>query len=274
MPDGINLADGNNRLNKRKRVLRFLILLLGLLGACVLTLNILPFYLFPFQIPFIPKDSSLISRTLSRELPGYSDIDVLAAKGSNQFGDPRLITVKVLIETGEVPVECVGQIFSWFGDPGNSGIRWQTLDCQGLATLVGYTRMSLTTADNPYDTWYPPFFKCFNDQIASVLYYWAKQDKSIFSRIGWPDIVTTVDDMLAGKREVEAQIRLFDPEKVEFVDYDPQLQTEQKVKQYYLECDGTVKVYLAESNMDIYNSRNSAITDFPLMNPFEDDQLP
>lgn len=274
MPDGINLVDGNNRPNKGKRVLRFLILLFGLLGACLLTLKILSFYRFPWQILFIPKDSSLISRTLSPELPGYSEIEVLAAEGSNQLDDPRLITVKVMFETGEVPVECVGQIFSWLGDPGNTGIRWQTLQCEGLATLISYTKSALITTYEPNVLWYPPYYTCFNDQVAAVFYYWTKKDHTILERIGWPEIKTTVEDMLAGKREVATQIRLFDPEKMEIVDYDPQLPTEQKVKQYYLECDGTVKVYLAESNMDIYNSRNSAITDFHLMNPLEDVPLP
>ncbi len=126
-----------NDINKNKKtrlILGILILLFVVLGSCGFLYYRLPYKLIPFQIPFIPKDSFLISETLHKEMPGYSQAEVISAEGNNQYNDPRLISVRVKLDTGETPVICEGQIFSWIGDPGNRGIRWQTLECEELAT--------------------------------------------------------------------------------------------------------------------------------------------
>jgi hypothetical protein len=258
--------------NKNKKIhliIGILILLFVVLGSCGFFYYHLPFKLIPFQIPFIPKDSSLISETLHQEMPGYSQVEVLAASGSNQGNDPRLISIRVKLDTGETPIICEGQIFSWIGDPGNRGIRWQNLECEGLATLIGYTQSVLTTTYEPNTVWYPPFYSCFNDQIASVLYYWTKADNTVFARIGWPRIETTVEEMLAGKIGVMDQVVLFDPKNIEIIDYDPQLPDDQKTRLYYLECDGTIKEYVGKSYLEIQQNRGS-IQDFQLHNPIEE----
>ncbi len=258
---------------KRIFTIAILVVLLGLLGSIAYFYYSLPFPHFPFRIPSLPKDSAIISEIFNQELPGYSDIEVLAASGSNQYNDRRLITVKAMLETGETPVVCEGQIFSWIGDPGNRGIRWQTLECEGLARLINTSRSVLITSYEPKSGWYPTFYKCFNDQVASVLYYWAKEDRTILDRIGWPIIKTTVEEMLTEKKEVSDQVVLFDPNNIEIIDYDPAMPADQKVKQYYLECDGTVKVYVGKSNVEIYNKRGS-IEDFLLINPLADENRP
>jgi hypothetical protein len=79
--------------------------------------------------------------------------------------------------------------------------------------------------------------------------------------------------MLTGKKEVRDQVVLFDPNNIEIIDYDPHLPADQKVKQYYLECDGTIKEYIGTSNIEIYNNRGS-IQDFPLHNPLADENKP
>ena len=258
-----------NKNKKTRLIIGILILLFVVFVSCGFLYHRLPYKLIPFQIPFIPKDSYLISETLHKEMPGYSQVEVLNADGNNQYNDPRLISVRVKLDTGETPVICEGQIFSWIGDPGNRGIRWQTLECEELATLIGYTQSVLTTTYEPNTVWYPPFYSCFNDQIASVLYYWTKADKTVFNRIGWPQIKTTVEGMLTEKIGVIDQLELLDPNNIDIIDYDPQLPDDQKTKLYYLECSGTIKEYLGKSYLEIQQNRGS-ILDFQLHNPIEE----
>ena len=272
-PDLKNLDAGREMSKKRIYTIGILVVLLGLFGSFAFFYYSLPFPHFPFQIPSLPKDAALISKILNQELPGYSDIEILAAKGNHQVNDPRLITLRVKFSTGAKPVTCNGQIFSFTGDPGARGIRWQTLECEGLASLIGSTQSVLTTTYEPNTVWYPRFYKCFNEKVASVLYYWVKQDKTILDSIGWPIIRTTVEEMLAGKKDVSDQVVLFDQNNIEIVDYDPELPADQKTELYYLECDGTIKKYVGKSYLEIQHNRGS-IQDFQLANPLDEEHRP
>lgn len=257
---------------RRRWVIGFLALL-ALCGACTIYLFNLPYYIFPFRIPLIPKDSHIIAETIDQDSLGYSNIEILSASGNGSQNDPRLISVRVMFNAGEVPVPCEGQVFYWAGDPGNIGVRWLTLECVGLSNLIGFAQSSLITPYEPDAIWYPPFYACFNDQIASVLYYWTKKDETVVNQISWPKIKSSVEEMLAGIKDVKPQIALFDPANTEIVDYAPQLPPDQKVRQYYLECDGTVRIYLGQSNLQIYNNLENRES-FPLINPLSDENSP
>jgi hypothetical protein len=234
------------------------VILLFLIGLYVVASVLLPFHIFPSELLFIPKDKQIVSAQFDQKLPGYSHIEILEASGSGRYSDPRLINVRAMIESGEKSIACKGKAYYYPGDPGGRGFMWETLECEGLSELIWMTQSSISSSYDPTIVWYPPYLSCFKNQIASVLYYWVKQGKTTLDAIGWPEIKSIVEDMLAGKVEVNSQIVLFDPSEKEVIDLAPQTPADQKVKQYYLRCDGILREYLAQTNMDIYNNLKSS----------------
>lgn len=193
-----------------------------------------------------------------QKLPGYKKIVIRKASGlGSNVADMRVIEVKVLLENGEKPVACEGKALAFTGDPGASGFFWQTLECEGTSTLIHMAQSAIRTSYDPSEVYYPPNFSCYKNQIASVLYHWVKNGRITIDRIGWPEIKSLTEEMLAGKIRVENQIVLFDPTNREVIDLTPQEPADQKGKQYFLRCDSTLLEYRAKTYLDIYNYRTA-----------------
>lgn len=231
---------------------KIIIMILVILGLCGLVSVLLPFHILPLELFFVPKDKVIVDEMFDKEFPGYKKVEILNASGrGSSYSDPRLIAIRVTFEDAENPKSCESVVYFFRGDPGGRGNAWQSLDCEGMTMMIGMAQWALKPSTDTNH----PIYSCFKTEIASILSYWVASGKTSIEKIEIPEIRAITEDMLSGKLEVKKQIVLPDQENKEIIDLAPEVPMDQKVKDYYLRCDGSLREYHAKSNMDIINFR-------------------
>lgn len=222
---------------------KILIVSIGLVIACLAGIVII-LSLIQKQIPIMPSDSELIGEYFNQELPGYSSITVLDQQGTGSGDDPRLLTLRVVMDTGSKPTSCEGRLKFFISDPSYFNYAWNTLECEGQNFLIRMAQRALESELN---------FACHQEKIASLLTYWVQREKISIDKIANQNLRASVKNSVEENQQVADQIHLLDLSQMTTKDFDPSLPDEQKIVQYVLRCDGSIDQYLAKENITIYS---------------------
>jgi hypothetical protein len=218
---------------------------LGSVFICLIGILVLWFF-SPKQIPRMPDDNELINDHFNQTLPGYSQITVLDRRGKGNGGDPRVLTLRISMETDANPISCEGRLRFFISDPAFFNFTWNSLICSGQDHLIRLAQQAFTKD-------YRYIFPCHREKIASVLVNWVRNKKVPVGKINDPSLRSLVNTYLEEKKETPNQVILIDLSRIRTIDLDPSIATEQKVRQYVLKCDGAVDEYLAKENITIVN---------------------
>jgi hypothetical protein len=200
--------------------------------------------LLPKQFPIMPSDDELISNRFDQKLPGFANITLLDRQGKGDGDDPRVLTLRVSMDTGRRPVLCEGKLMFFISDPSYLNFTWNKLDCSGQELLVRLAQLALQGERN---------YTCHQDKIASLLAYWVQNNSISIDKIVDLNLHSLVKKSLEENKQIPDQIRLLDLSLMRTKDFDPSLPDEQKIAQYVLRCDGTIEQYLAKENSTIYS---------------------
>lgn len=217
---------------------KILIISIGLTIVCFVGIAIL-LALIPLQIPIMPSDNELISKYFNQRLPGYSSITILDQQGKGNGGEPRLLTLRVVMDIGSKPYLCEGKLKFFISDPSYLGYTWNTLDCVGQNLLIRWAQYAIENEGN---------YACHQEKIASLLAYWVQNNKVPMYRITDRNLRSEVERIRKENKVLPDQIILLDPSQMRIRDLDPSLPIEQKRTEYVLRCDGTIEQYLTLNN--------------------------
>lgn len=213
---------------------KILIISIGLTIVCFVGIAIF-LALIPLQIPIMPGDNELISRYFNQKLPGYFSITTLDQQGKGNGGEPRLLTLRVVMDIGPKPYSCEGKLTFFISDPSYLNYTWDTLDCVGQNLLIRWAQRAIESEEN---------YACHQEKIASLLAYWVDHNKIPLYRITDRNLRSEVERIRKDNRAQPDQIILLDPPQIKIKDLDPSLPIEQKRTKYVLKCDGTIEQYL------------------------------
>ncbi len=222
---------------------KILIIALGLVLICLAGMVVL-FSLIPNQLPVMPSDDELISEYFDQTLPGFSSITILDRQGKGNGDDPRMLTLRVSMDTGQNPVLCEGKLKFFMGDPAFLDFTWNTLQCSGQYLLIRWAQFSLPGERN---------YTCHQDKIADLLTYWVLNNKIPIDKIADLHLHFLVKDNLEENKQIPDLILLLDLSRMRTNDFDPSLPNDQKIAQYVLRCDGTIDQYLAKEYITFHS---------------------
>jgi len=186
----------------------------------------------------------LISDHFDQKLPGFSNIIILDRQGKGIGGDPRILTLRVSMNTGRIPVLCEGKLKFFISDPAFFNFTWNTLQCSGQYLLVRWAQFALQGEQN---------YTCQPEKVAALLTYWVQNNGIPIDKIADQNLHSLVKNNLEGNKQIADQIFLLDLSQMRTKDFDPSLPNEQKIAQYVLWCNGTIDQYLAKENTTIYS---------------------
>jgi hypothetical protein len=225
-------------MKKKVLIISLVSVLICLTGIVILWL------LLPKQFPIMPSDNELISDHFDQKLPGFSNITILDRQGKGIGGDPRILTLRVSMDTGRKPVLCEGKLKFFISDPSFFNFTWNTLQCSGQYLLVRWAQLALQGEQN---------ITCHPEKVATLLTYWVQNDGISIDKIADQNLHSLVKNNLEGNKQIADQILLLDLSNMRTKDFDPSVPNEQKIAQYVLRCDGTIDQYFAKENTTIYS---------------------
>jgi hypothetical protein len=152
---------------------KILIISVGLVTVCIAGIAII-LSLIPKQFPIMPGDDELIGDYFNQKLPGYSSITVLDRTGKGRGDEPRLLTLRVSLDTGSKQVSCEGILKFFISDPSYFSYTWNNLDCVGQNLLIRWMQLAIEREQN-----YP----CHQDKIAFLLAYWVHKNVLTIEKI-------------------------------------------------------------------------------------------
>ncbi len=188
------------------------------------------------QLP--DSDGELVRRYFDPQLPGYSDIEIIAARGAHRVDNPRFVVVEATLESYPEPVTCRAQIRYVRGDPSITWIGWDSWECVGHQLLVWRAREALSSGMSREPC------RTVIEDAALVLYRWVAEGWIAVDEIRYSPVRKEVERLLGGEVPLPSEpATLFDVAEVQIHDLSPELPEEEKVPTYVLRCDGTLELY-------------------------------
>jgi len=214
------------------------------------------------------QDERFINSMYNREdrpkYPGYSAIEVLKREGEGTGRNPRVLTVRVTLESYPDDIVCEGEFRYFRGDPAFARTDWYSLEGVIHKRIVGKARWYLENDSGPVT--------CQNKLVLLVLKRWIDEGLIELDDIADARVIKSVVNLLENPVDLPEYFTdagFLNLTKIQVRDLAPELPDNEKTLVYVLRSNGILESYLKDQSVEIREliKLQSDSCDFILENP-------
>jgi len=205
--------------------------------------------------------NSMYNRADRPSYPGYSAIKVLQRKGEGTGSNPRILIIRVTLESYPADIICEGEFQYFRGDPAFARTDWYSLEGVIHKRIVGKARWYLTQTSGP---------QCQNKLVLLVLKRWVNEGLIELGNIADARVANSVVNLLENPIDLPEYFTdtgFLDLTRVQIQDLAPELPDKEKTLVYVLRSNGILESYLKGQSVEIREMINIDSCDFVLESP-------
>jgi hypothetical protein len=221
-----------------------------------------------FNEELLLQDERFINSMYNREdrpkYPGYSLIEVLNREGEGTGINPRILTIRVTLESYPTDIVCEGEFYYFRGDPAFARTDWYSLEGVIHKRMVNLARHYLRYTSGPVT--------CQNKLVLLVLKRWIDEGLIELHDIKDARVIKAVKDLMENPVDLPNSLTdtgLVNTSEIQTYDLVPELPDNEKTPVYVLRSNGILELYLKDPSIEIREvlKLQSDACDFILANP-------